>query len=130
MMCACPVNCNKYTSPTATFIQPLINTTVCLGSTAQFVCSVNGTTRYYLAYLVDNMTVPSLASRGVSVSGPTYSGNMTILNLTILGTLVNNNSLITITCLGVLSNGTVLTSSAYLSIQGIYLCVLYKMVVA
>ena len=57
-----------------------------------------------------------MASRGVSVSAPTYSGNMTIRNLTVMGAVVNNNSLIT--CVAVVSNGTAMTSSAYLSIQG------------
>ena len=102
-------------SPTATFIQPPTNTTVCLGSTAQFVCSAtNGITVYYL---VDSMTTSRVpASRGVSVSATTYSGNMAIVNLTILGTPVNNNSLITCEAVGI--DGTFLTSSAHLSIQG------------
>ena len=108
------------TLPTAaTFIQPLVNTTVCLGSTAQFVCSATNVSIIY--YLVDSMTIPSVASRGVSVSATTYNGNMAIVNLTILGTLVNNNSFIT--CLASVSSGlTFLTSSAYLSIQGQYMC--------
>ena len=55
-------------------------------------------------------------SRGVSVSAPTYSGNMIICNLTVMGAVVNNNSLIT--CVALMSNGTAMTSSAYLSIQG------------
>ena len=110
------------TSTTATFIQPPTNTTVCLGSTAQFVCSA--TNANFVIYLVNSMTIPSLASRGVSVSAPTYSGNTTIVNLTILGIAVNNNSLIT--CLAILPtmNGR-LSSSAYLSIQGQYTCVFF-----
>ena len=62
------------------------------------------------------MTIPSVASRGVSVSALAYSGNMTIVNLTILGRQDNNNSLIT--CRVTVSNGTSFNSSAYLSIQG------------
>ena len=78
-------------SPTAAFILTPTNTTVCLGSTAQFVCSASDVN--FVLYLVDNMNISSLASRGVSVSAITYSGNMTIVNLTIIH--VNNNSLIT-----------------------------------
>ena len=64
------------------------------------------------------MYISSVASRGVSVSAPAYRGNMTIVNLTILGIPVNNNSLIT--CEAVVSVGTTFTSSAYLTIQGQY----------
>ena len=41
------------------------------------------------------MNTSSVAFRGVSASAPAYRGNMTIVNLTILGIPVNNNSLIT-----------------------------------
>ena len=61
------------------------------------------------------MAIHRVASRGVSVAAPTYIGNITTVNLTILGTPVNNNSLIT--CLASVSNGTVVNSSAYLSIS-------------
>ena len=67
-------------------------------------------------YLVDMATVFSVAPRGVSVSVPTYSGNIIIVNLTIAGTPMNNNSLIT--CQTPVSSGTFLNSSVYLSIQG------------
>ena len=66
------------------------------------------------------MVFASVASRGISVSAPTYMyfGNMTIRNITVMGAVVNNNSLIT--CVAVGPNGTngTMTSSAYLSIQG------------
>ena len=104
---------------TLAFIQTPINTMVCLGTTAQFVCSATNVS--FITYLVDSMTIPSLASRGVSVSAPTYRGNMITVNLTILGTPVNNNSLIT--CQAIVPSGTVLTSSAHLSIQGQHTCV-------
>ena len=58
----------------------------------------------------------SVVSQGINVSAPTYSGNMIILYLTVMGAVINNNSLIT--CVAVVSNGTAMTSSAYLSIQG------------
>ena len=83
----------KCTLPTATFIQPLVNTTVCLGSTAQFVCSATNVSN--VIYLVDSMTISSVASRRINVSAPAYSGNMAVRNLTILGIPTNNNSLIT-----------------------------------
>ena len=51
-------------------------------------------------YLVDSMAISSVASRGISVSAPTYSGNVIIRNLTILGIPLNNNSLITCQALG------------------------------
>ena len=104
----------KCTLPTATFIQPLVNTTVCLGSTAQFVCSA--TDVIVILYLVDSMAASSVTSRGVRFSGSAYNGNMTIGNLTIMGTPVNNNSLITCQAAG--KDGTTFNSSSYLSIQG------------
>ena len=87
---------------------------MCLGSTAQFVCSATDVKSIF--YNVDYMPFSAVASRGISVSAPTYIGNMTICSLTVMGAVVNNNSLIT--CVAVMSNGTTMTSSAYLSIQG------------
>ena len=100
-------------SPSA-FIQTPVNTTVCLGSTAQFVCSAADVKSVF--YTVDEIHFSAVASRGINVSAPTYIGNMTIRNLTVMGAVDNNNSLIT--CVAVVSNGTAMTSSAYLSIQG------------
>ena len=62
------------------------------------------------------MVISSVVSRGISVSASTYIGNMTIRSVTVIGAMVNNNSLII--CVAVVSNGTVMTSSAHLSIQG------------
>ena len=90
---------------------------MCLGSTAQFVCSATDVSTVF--YLVDNMLIGSVVSNisnNISVSAPTSIGNMTIRSLTVMGAVVNNNSLIT--CVAVMSNGTAMTSSAYLSIQG------------
>ena len=109
----CIQSTSSSTSPSA-FIQTPINTTVCLGSTAQFVCSVTDVISIF--YNVDYMPFSAVASRGVSVSPTTYSGNMTIRSLTVMGAVVNNNSLIT--CVAIVSNGTAMNSSAYLSIQG------------
>ena len=82
---------------------------MCLGSTAQFVCSATDVKSIF--YNVDNMPFSAVASRGVSVSAP-----LAICNLTVMGAVANNNSLIT--CVAVVSNGTAMISSAYLSIQG------------
>ena len=87
---------------------------MCLGSTAQFVCSATNVSNVF--YFLDYMALYSVASHGISVSAPTYIGNMTIRSLTIMGAVVNYNFLIT--CVAVVSNGTIMTSSAYLSIQG------------
>ena len=87
---------------------------MCLGSTAQFVCSATDVISIF--YTVDYMPFSAVASRGVSISAPTYTGNRKTLNLTVMGAVVNNNSLIT--CVAVVSNGTAMNSSAYLSIQG------------
>ena len=87
---------------------------MCLGSTAQFVCSATDVISIF--YNVDYMLFSAVASRGVSVSAPTYIGNMIIRNLTVMGAVANNNSLIT--CVAAMPNGTAMTSSAYLSIQG------------
>ena len=62
------------------------------------------------------MLISSVVSRDINVSAPTYNGNMTIRSLTVMGAVVNNNSLIT--CAAVVPNETSMTSSAYLSIQG------------
>ena len=88
---------------------------MCLGSTAQFVCSATDVKSIY--YTVDYMPFAAVASRGVSVSAPIFSGNMIILYLTVMGAVVNNNSLITCVA-AVVSDGTAMTSSAYLSIEG------------
>ena len=87
---------------------------MCLGSTAQFVCSATDVISIF--YNVDYMPLYSVVSRGINVSAPTYIGNMIILYLTVMGAVANNNSLIT--CVAVVSNGTAMNSSAYLSIQG------------
>ena len=77
------------------------------------MCSATDVKSIY--YNVDNMPFSAVASRGISVSIPTYSGNIKILNLAVMGAVVNNNSLIT--CVALMSNGTI-NSSAYLSTQG------------
>ena len=115
----CVQSISSSTSPSA-FIQTPVNTTVCLGSTAQFVCSATNVSN--ILYLVDYMVISSVVSHHISVSAPTYIGNMTLRNLTVTA-VVNNNSLIT--CVAVVSNGTAMNSSAYLSIQGQSTCIWY-----
>ena len=109
----CVQSTSSSSSPSA-FIQTPVNTTVCLGSTAQFVCSATDVISIF--YYVNYMPFSAVVSRGVSVSAPTYSGNMIIRNLTVMGAMINNNSLKI--CVAVVSNRTAMTSSAYLSIQG------------
>ena len=108
------VQSTSSSSSASAFIQTPVNTTVCLGSTAQFVCSATDVISIF--YNVDYMPFSAVVSRGISVSAPTYSGNMIRMDLTVTGAVVNHNSLIT--CVAVVSNGTAMTSSAYLSIQG------------
>ena len=64
------------------------------------------------------MVFSSVASRGISVSAPTAIGYMTIRNITVMGAVVNNNSVITCVAVGPIGTNGTMTSSAYLSIQG------------
>ena len=109
-----------FTASPSAFIQTPVNTTVCLGSTAQFVCSVTVDNNFtVLLYLVNSTIVSEAASRGLQSPPSNTTGNMTIRSLTVMGAVVHNNSLIT--CVTVVSNrtnGPAMISSAYLSIQG------------
>ena len=55
-----------------------VNTTVRLGSTAQFVCSATDVISIF--YYVDYMPFSAVASRGVNVSAPTTGCNQCILD--------------------------------------------------
>ena len=94
----CYVYCGAFTAFTLT----PINTTVCSGSTAQFVCSATDVTTVF--YSMQN----------VYISAPTYSGGATIVNMSISNASANA----VITCHAYLVNGTVLTRTAYLTVQG------------
>ena len=61
------------------------------------------------------MTISSVSSRGVSVSAPTYSGNITNLYLTVMGTTVNNNSIIT--CQAILNESVASNDSVSITIK-------------
>ena len=94
-----------------------MNTTVCLGSTAQFQCAVakvSGVATIY--YLVNNLAISAVASQGISASAPLHIGDDLYVYLTVAGSAMNNNSLVT--CKAILSNTTQLESSAYLFVQG------------
>ena len=93
---------------------------MCLESTAQFKCSVTATNTEgdNFFYLVDFMAIADISgSRGITVYSGVYSRNATAtILINVMGVVVNNNS--RITCVMVPSNGSILSSSAYLSIQG------------
>ena len=93
-----------------------MNSTVCLGSSAQFMCAAKSSNVASVFYLVNSMTVTEVASQGVAVSAPTAIGDLSHVSLTVPGSAMNNNS--RITCKVILLNGTILESSAYLSVQG------------
>ena len=105
----------------AAFIQTPTNTTVCLGSTAQFVCSATGA--YIVTYLLNSMVVQN-PSPYANLSAPTFSGNgsnITTVNITIFSALVGNDT--SIACRAYWVSGTTLTSTAYLRVQGnVYVC--------
>ena len=112
--------CYTFNSFTA-FIQTPTNTTVCLGSTSQFVCSA--TNAYIVTYLLNSMVVQN-PSPYANLSAPTFSGNgstIATVNITIFSALVGNDT--SIACRAYLVSGTTLTSTAYLRVQGnAYVC--------
>lgn len=93
-----------------------MNSTVCLGSSAQFVCAVKSGDAQNIFYLVNSRSTSEVANQGIIISALVLIGDLTYVNLTLPGSIINNNSLIT--CKAILPNGTVLESSAYLSVQG------------
>ena len=92
------------------------NSTVCLGSSAQFVFAARSSEVASIFYLVNSMTSTEVASHGVAVSAPISIGDWIYVNLTLPGSLMNNNS--RITCKAILKRGGIVESSAYLSVQG------------
>ena len=71
---------------------------------------------WQMYFLVNSMTSAEVAYQGVVVSAPIAMGDLTHVNLTLPGSEMNNNS--RITCKANLVNGTILESSAYLSVEG------------
>ena len=98
------------------FTEIPVNTTVCLGSTAQFKCACKVSSVASIFYLVNNLILTAVASQGISASEPKHIGDDLYVYLTVAGSAMNNNSLVT--CKAILSNNTKLESSAYLFVQG------------
>eukprot|EP00731_Ephydatia_muelleri_P019265 Em0012g90a len=84
---------------------------VCSGSTVQFVCSATDVTT--VSYSLNSKPIPPLPPN-VYISAPTFIGEMRIVNLSTSNASANA----VITCHAYLVNGTVLTRTAYLIVQG------------
>ena len=112
-----PVPLVCYVTVMAGFIQTPVNTSVMLGSTATFTCTV--TEVQAVAYLVNSLPISYVAYRGVAVSAPVYSGSQTTVNLHVPGKPENDHTL-EIMCIIFLAGGTRVDSrpAAYLSVQG------------
>ena len=82
---------------------------MCLGSTAQFVCSATNTVSYLLKSMVVQNPFPY-----AYMSAPKYIGSITVVNITIF----NAPGETLVTCHAYLVSGPVLTSTAYLKTQG------------
>ena len=90
-----------------------INTTVCLGSTTQFMCSAANAT--IITYMVNSKAIPPLPPY-VNISAPIFMGNMTTAATMTIFSASDNDTLIT--CQVFQLNGPALTSTAYLRVQG------------
>ena len=102
----------------ATFIKTPKNISAVEGTIAQFTCTADGAAS--VTYWVNNMAITEVASIGVTLSAPFYSGSQTSVYLYVPVTRsVNNWSVV---CIAILPNGGREDSSpAYLHVQG--LCV-------
>ncbi|KAL5488562.1 hypothetical protein EMCRGX_G017518 [Ephydatia muelleri] len=97
-----------------------INTTVCSKSTVQFVCSATDVT--IVSYSLNSKPIPPLPPN-VYISASTVIGGARIVNMSISNASANG----VITCRAYLVNGTVLTRTAYLTVQGTGRCAhMYK----
>ncbi|KAL5488609.1 hypothetical protein EMCRGX_G017579 [Ephydatia muelleri] len=97
--------------PSATFTLTPINTTVCSGSTVQFVCSATDVTT--VSFFLNSKSIPPLPPN-IYISDPTFTGGATIRNMSISNASANA----VITCRAYLVIGAVLTRAAYLTVQG------------
>ena len=93
---------------------------MCLGDTARFVCAATSDGVASMFYLVNSMSITNVANQGIAVSATMSIANILFVNLTVRGSVENNNSLIT--CKVILPGISLLESSAYLSIQGTCTC--------
>ncbi|KAL5488564.1 hypothetical protein EMCRGX_G017521 [Ephydatia muelleri] len=94
-----------------TFTLTPINTTVCSGSTVQFVCSATDVTT--VSYSLNSKPIPPLPPN-VYISAPTVIGGAVVVHMSISNASANA----VITCHAYLVNGAVLTRAAYLTVQG------------
>ena len=88
-----------------------MNTTVCSGSTVQFVCSATDVST--VSYSLNSKPIPPLPPN-VYISAPTVIGGAVFVNMSISNASANA----VITCHAYLVNGAVLTRAAYLTVQG------------
>ncbi|KAL5488546.1 hypothetical protein EMCRGX_G017500 [Ephydatia muelleri] len=103
--------CSVVISGVSSFTLTPINTTVCSGSTLQFVCSATDVTT--VSYSLNSKPIPPLPPN-IIISAPTFIGEMRIVNMSISNASANA----VITCRAYLVNGTVWTRTAYLIVQG------------
>ncbi|KAL5488584.1 hypothetical protein EMCRGX_G017551 [Ephydatia muelleri] len=88
-----------------------INTTVCSGSTVQFVCSA--TEAIFVFYSLNSKPIPPLPPN-VNISAQTFIERATIVHMSISNASANA----IITCHAYLVNGTELSRATYLMVQG------------
>ena len=95
-----------------------MSTSALVGTTAQFNCTADGADA--VNYLVNNMTIAQMASNGVSLSAPVYSGSQTSVYLYVFPVTRKINNWLMV-CIAYLSDGTREDSSppAYLHVQGL-----------
>ena len=86
-----------------------MNTTVCSGSTVQFVCSATDVITVFYSLI---------SAKNVNIPAPTVIGGAVVVNMSISNASANA----VITCRAYLVNGTVLTRTAYLTVQGTGRC--------
>ena len=94
-----------------------MNTSALVGTTAQFNCTADGAAG--VTYLVNSMTIAEVASIGVTLSNPVFSGSHTSVYLYIPVTRDMDNW--PVVCRAYLPDGGHETSSppAYLHVQGL-----------
>ena len=110
------VTATSFVIAMATFIQTPKNTSALVWTTAQFNCTVEGAVD--VTYLVNNMTIAQVASIGVILSAPIYSGSQTSVYLYVLVARSMTNW--PVVCIAILPDGTRVDSPpAYLHVQGL-----------
>ena len=95
----------------AAFTLTPINTTVCSGSTVQFVCSA--TEAIFVYYYLNSKRISPLPPN-VNISAPTFIERATIVSMSISNASANA----IITCHAYLVNETTFTRESYITVQG------------